>query len=352
MKAPSSSSDKRAELGIALLVPICFAVIVLGASVGSVAVSFSDTAAVIASKLFGLRLPGGITDATASIVWNMRLPRVLLAFLTGAGMSAGGAITQSVLHNPLASPYTLGVSSGASVGAAIVTVYGISLSFANQLSLALVGTVFGILTVVICIVIASRADRNLGSTTLVLFGMVLSLFLSAMFTFIAGTSRDKMTLLLRWQMGSFGSKGWESAGVLFIVFAVCFTVILFFGKELDILSFSDESAMSIGVNVKGIKWLLLILTAILTSTAVSFAGVIGFVDLIAPHAARKLFSPKHKYLLTTSALMGGGFMVIADLAARTLTSPVELPVGAVTALIGAPFFAYIYFSGGGGRRRA
>ena len=110
MKAPSSASDKRAVFGIALLLPICIAVIVLGVSVGSVAVSFSDTAAVIAYKLFGLTLPDGITDATVSIVWDIRLPRVLLAFLTGAGMSAGGAITQSVLHNPLASPYTLGVS--------------------------------------------------------------------------------------------------------------------------------------------------------------------------------------------------------------------------------------------------
>ena len=169
MKAPSSSSDKRAELGIALLVPICFAVIVLGASVGSVAVSFSDTAAVIASKLFGLRLPGGHNRRHCLDSLEYEAAEGTSGVFDGAGMSAGGAITQSVLHNPLASPYTLGVSSGASVGAAIVTVYGISLSFAHQLSLALVGTVFGILTVVICIVIASRADRNLGSTTLVLF---------------------------------------------------------------------------------------------------------------------------------------------------------------------------------------
>lgn len=336
--------DSRARLGICLLIPFVIVVIALGVSVGSVFISPWDTLRVVCHKLFRTSMPDDISAASAAIIWDLRLPRVLLAFLTGAAMSAGGAVTQSVLHNPLASPYTLGVSSGASVGAALVTVFGAYKLLGMEASLAATGTLFGIITVVICIILASRIDKNLSSSTIVLLGMVLSLFLSAVFTLVAGLSRDKMTLLIRWQMGSFASKGWETVWVLAPVAIVCLVVIMAFSREMDILSFGDESALTIGVNVGRLKWLLLGLTAVLTSTAVSFAGVIGFIDLIAPHVARKLFSPKHKYLCPASVLMGGGFMVISDLISRTVISGTELPVGAVTAFIGGPFFAYIFFS--------
>lgn len=338
----ADSADRRSKAAIAVLIPVSALIVLIGISVGSVGIDFLNTLKIIFTNP---------QDTSSVIIWGIRMPRVLLAFLTGAAMSVGGAVTQSVLHNPLASPYTLGVSSGASVGAAIVTVLGISLPIAQQMSLAAVGTAFGILTVLVCVAICSRIDKNVGSTTIVLLGMVMSLFLSAVFTLVAGTSKDKMTVLMRWQMGSFGSKGWEPVAVLLVVTVLCVAGTLFCHRELDILSFSDESALSMGVNAAKIKWALLILTAIMTSTAVSFAGVIGFVDLIAPHVARRLFSPKHKYLLVISALIGGSFMVIADLAARTLMSPTELPVGAVTAFIGAPFFAYVYFSHPGIKRR-
>lgn len=327
-----------------LLLPLSLIIIALGVAIGSADISLADVAKVILSKLTGSALPTGISENTAAIIWKLRLPRTLLAFLTGAAMSIGGAVAQSVLGNPLASPYTLGVSSGASLGAAVVTVMGISLSFAHQMSLAFVGTVCAVLTVIICLSIASCIDRNIRSSTIVLLGMVLSLFLSAVFTLIAGLSKDKMALLIKWQMGSFGAKGWETVGVLAIISAVCIVIITLYSKELDIMSFGDEAAQTIGVNVRRTKSLLLLLMAVLTGTAVSFAGVIGFLDLIAPHIARRLFSPKHKYLCPACALLGGGFMVIADLVSRTIIRGTELPVGAVTAFIGAPFFAWIYFS--------
>lgn len=327
-----------------MLLPACLIIICLGISIGSADISFFDTVKVIFCRITGARIPYDINENTAAIIWKLRLPRVLLAFLTGAAMSLGGAVTQSVLGNPLASPYTLGVSSGASLGAAVVTVLGVSLSFAHQMSLAFVGTVCAVLTVIICLAAASGIDKNVRSSTIVLLGMVLSLFLSAVFTLISGLSKDKMTLLIRWQMGSFGSKGWETVAVLALCSAVCISIILFYSKELDILSFGDESAEAIGVNVRRTKSILLLLMAVLTGTAVSFAGVIGFLDLIAPHAARRLFSPKHKYLCPSAALLGGSFMVIADLVSRMIIKGTELPVGAVTAFIGAPFFAWIYFS--------
>lgn len=344
--------DSAARRGIIVLIIASCAAIVLGTALGSTGISFYDTVRTIFFSAFKRDIPQDISAGTAAIILKLRLPRVILAFLTGAAMSLGGAVTQSVLSNPLASPYTLGVSSGASVGAAAVMVAGITLPVAKELSFAAVGTLFGIGTVVLCVALTSRVDKNMSSTTVVLAGMVLSLFLSAVFTFVAGLSKENMTMLIRWQMGSFGAKGKMPAVILLVVTAVCFTAIMFYTRELDILSFGDETAAAIGVNVRKTKWILLILTAVLTSTAVSFSGVIGFIDLIAPHVARKLFSPKHKYLCVISALIGGIFMVIADLAARTIMPPSELPVGSVTAFIGAPFFAYVYFSGRRERKNA
>lgn len=346
------NENKRSLAGIILLSIISVFVIALGTCIGSTYISFGDTVKVVFSKLFSIPISEEIGANTAAIIWQMRLPRVLLAFLTGAAMSVGGAITQSVLHNPLASPYTLGVSSGASIGAAVVMLFGITLPFLSGMSLAVSGSIFAVVTVVVCIFFAARVDKNLSSATLVLCGMVLSLFLSSVFTLVAGLSKDNMTRLIRWQMGSFSSKGWHSVAILFIVTLIGCIASYLYSRELDIMSFSDEQAASIGVDVKKTKWILLVVTAVMTGVAVSFAGVIGFIDLIAPHVARKLFSPKHKYVLVLSALLGGSFMVIADLVSRTIMPPSELPVGAVTALIGAPFFAYIYFSKRGGAKNA
>lgn len=348
----ATNRDKRARVGILFMLALSAIIIISGVSLGSTYISFIDTAKSIISGVFHLEDSFGVSSGVQAIVFKLRLPRVLLAFLTGMAMAMSGTVTQSVLHNPLASPYTLGVSSGASLGAAIVTVLGITFPIARELSLAVIGTVCGIIAVIACASFTAKVDKNMGSTTIVLMGMVLSLFLSAVFTLIAGLSKENMTMLIRWQMGSFGSKGFKSVGVLAAVVVICCTAIMLYTRELDIISLGDEQAYAIGVNVKKIKWILLILTAMVSSTAVSFAGVIGFIDLIAPHLARKLFSPKHKYLCPLSALIGGCFMVAADLVSRTVIANTELPVGAVTAFIGAPFFAYVYFAARKGRADA
>lgn len=348
----ATKQDKRARVGILLMLALSALIIIAGVSLGSTDISFMDTVKSIISGVFHIENSLGVSPGVQAIVFKLRLPRVLLAFLTGMAMAMSGAVTQSVLHNPLASPYTLGVSSGASLGAAIVTVLGITLPIARELSLAAIGTVFGIAAVIVCASFTAKVDKNMGSATIVLMGMVLSLFLSAVFTLIAGLSKENMTMLMRWQMGSFGSKGFKSVGVLAAVILVCCTAIMLYARELDIISLGDEQAFSIGVNVKRVKWILLILTAVVSGTAVSFAGVIGFIDLIAPHLARRLFSPKHKYLCPLSALIGGCFMVVADLVSRIAIENTELPVGAVTAFIGAPFFAYVYFAGRRGRADA
>lgn len=334
----------RAKTALIILPIIAVFAIIIGVAIGSVYIAPSNIVHVILNKLFGVTLPESVPATSVSIIWQLRLPRVLLAFLVGACLSASGAVVQSVLRNPLASPFTLGVSSGASLGAGIVISLGLIVPFLGRFTLPASGLLFGLLTVYISVAFATKIDKNLESTTIVLCGMVLSMFINAIFMLVTGRlSGSKMQQIIRWQMGSFSSKGWEYVQMLFPVLIVGVVLLLFFSREMDILTFGEEQASSIGVETKKIKWILLIISSVMTGCSVAFAGVIGFIDLIAPHIVRKAISSKHKYVVSLSALFGGIFMVVADLISRTVISPRELPIGAVTALIGAPFFAFIFF---------
>lgn len=326
---------------ITAVILCAFASLVIGICVGSVMVSPLHIFAAIKNSFFGVPLPSDVTEGEVSIIAGIRLPRVVLSFIVGAAFSVSGAAVQSVLRNPLASPFTLGTSSGASLGASLVIVTGFSLF--GSYSTAAGGAVFAVATMFIMVAFARRLDRSLQSSTVVLTGMVLSLFISAWVSLMATFSDERYRQLIKWQNGSFAGRGFGYSAVLLAVFAVCFTVFMIKSKQLDLLTFGDEQAMSIGVNTSAAKTILLVLASVLSGTAVAFAGVIGFVDLIAPHITRKIFGPKHKLLLPMTALVGGAFMTICDVAARTLAVPNELPVGVITSLIGAPFFAAVFF---------
>lgn len=315
--------------------------IIIGICVGSVSVSPFHIFAAIKNAFFDAPLPDNVPQSEVSIIAGIRLPRVLLSFIVGAAFSVSGAAVQSILRNPLASPFTLGTSSGASLGASIVIVTGFSLF--GSFSTAAGGAIFAVLTMFLMISFAKRLDRSLQSSTVVLTGMVLSLFISAIVTLMANFSDEKYRQLMKWQNGSFAGRGFSYSAVLLAIFAVCFTVFMFKSKELDLLTFGDEQAQSIGLNTARSKTVMLVFASVLSGTAVAFAGVIGFVDLIAPHVTRKIFGPRHKLLLPMTALVGGAFMTICDVAARTLASPNELPVGVITSIIGAPFFAAVFF---------
>jgi len=334
---------------IIITVCICFIVLVLGIAIGSVYVPPTDIFNIIRHKIFGSALPEHIRPSAVAIVWNLRAPRVLLAFFVGAVLSVAGSVMQSVLRNPLASPYTLGVSSGASFGAALVILYGFSIPLINVFTLPLLGFVFGLGTIVLAVAVASRLDGQMENVTIILIGMVFALFINAITMLMSALSRENLQLLILWQMGSFSMKDWQA---VFIVAPAAIAGVIFvshFNRELDIMTFGEEQAKAMGVNLRRVKWILLITAAALTGSAVAFAGIIGFLDLVAPHVVRKLFGSSHRYVIPMVAVTGGGFMIICDLVARTIVSPSELPVGAVTAIIGAPFFAYIYF---GGRKKA
>jgi len=334
----------KIKFKIIISIIICIIVLLIGVGLGSIYVPADHILNIISNKLFNIPLAQDIPDVSVSIMWNLRLPRTLLAFLVGGALAVSGTVMQSVLKNPLASSYTLGVSSGASLGAAFVIVTGFNIPFLGMFTLPAVGLFFGLLTVFSAVKFASRMDKNLENNTIILVGMVFSLFVNAILTLLTSMSKEHLAQLTFWQMGSFALKDWSNVIVLFPIVIIGVIVIRNYSKELDIMTFGEEQAFTIGVDVQTVKWLLLGLSAALTGSAISFVGVIGFIDLIAPHVVRKVFGSSHKITIPMSMLFGGAFMVICDLIARTIISPSELPVGAITALVGAPFFAYVYFS--------
>ena len=331
---------------IILSIIALFIIVCMGTSIGSSDISIIDTLLTIFNKLFKLPLLKEIEYKNVSIIWNLRLPRVLLAFLVGGCLATSGAVVQSILKNQLASPYTLGVSSGASLGAGIVIVTGISIPFLGGFTLPGVGFICGLITVFVIISFSSKIDKTMSNNTVILTGMVFSLFINALLTTLTAFFSNDLKSITLWQMGSFAMRGWTYVGLILPFFLIGMLGVLRFTKEMDILTFGEEQAQIVGVDIHKVKRKLFIYCAVLTGGSVALSGTIGFVDLIAPHVVRRVFGSNHKYVVPMSFMFGGGLMVITDLISRTIVAPMELPVGAVTALIGAPFFAYVYFKKG------
>ncbi|WP_024620945.1 FecCD family ABC transporter permease [Metaclostridioides mangenotii] len=328
-----------------ILVSIAFAffIICVGTSLGSSNISIYDTTVIIIDKIFNLPVQNHIDAKNISIVWKLRLPRVLLAFIVGGCLSISGAVVQSILKNQLASPYTLGVSSGASLGAGIVIITGLSIPIISGFTLPIVGFIFGLITVYSVIVFSNKIDKTMSNNTIILCGMVFSLFVNALLTTLTALFSNELKAVSLWQMGSFAMKGWLYVRLILPFFIIGTLGVLRYTKEMDILTFGEEQAKSVGVDTQSVKKKLFIFSSILTGGAVSLSGTIGFVDLIAPHVARKIVGSSHRYVIPMSFIVGGSLMVVTDLIARTIVSPSELPVGAITAIIGAPFFAWVYF---------
>jgi len=341
----------RSGKRIALAAAVSVLAIAVGASLGSASIGLGDTVTVIFRGIFAIPLGDRVDPVNASIVWLLRLPRVLLAFLAGGALAVSGAACQSVLRNPLATPHILGVSSGASLGAGIVIISGAALPFLGGFTLPAVGFASALATVFLVAAFAARIDRSMASNTIILCGLVASLFLNAVLTTLSAVFSDDLRRIALWQMGSFAMRGWSHVRLLLPFLLVGVVGILAMSREMDILTFGDDHAKSSGIESGRVRGRLLALSAVLTGATVALCGVIGFVDLITPHAARKLVGAQHKSLVPMSFFLGGSLMVITDLVARTAISPSELPVGALTALIGAPFFAWVYFRQRGTARR-
>ncbi|MBR7672552.1 FecCD family ABC transporter permease [Streptomyces daliensis] len=342
LRAARAWSARAARTGTGAAVLWAAGVLLLALSVavaitiGPAALRVGDVWRVVAERLGGAE--AGLTPIREGIVWELRLPRTLLAAVCGAGLGVCGAVLQSLLRNPLADPFVLGVSSGASTGAVAVAVLGVGGGAVSLSAGAFVGAVvsFG-LVLLLAYTSGGTTDRVL------LSGIAAMQLFSALTSFIVFTSADAEQTrgVLFWLLGSLSSADWTDvalcAGALVLVLAVCLTR----ANALDAFAFGQEAAAALGVAVQRVRMLLLLVTALLTAVLVSAAGAIGFVGLVLPHAARVLTGPGHRRLLPTTALVGAVFLVWVDTLARTVLDPQELPVGVATSLIGVPAFVVI-----------
>ncbi len=316
---------------------------------GSVAVPVGDTLTAVWNSVWGLPVPEGIRG---SIILSVRLPRVLAVALTGAALSLCGAGMQGLLRNPLADGSTLGVSSGASLGAVAAMVLGLrfpGLPFAGTTIMAML---FAFGSLVLILALAYAADRSLSTNTIILMGVIFGMFAASLVSLLITFSGDKIKSITFWTMGSLAGSGYESVLVLLGALVLCGGALLFHARELNALSLGEDAARHIGVAVRRVKLTVMIAVSALIGVCVSMGGCIGFVGLTMPHMARMLVGANHRRLLPASLFAGAVFLMLADLLARTILNPVELPIGVVTSLVGAVVFVVVFFRRGGGRRGA
>jgi iron complex transport system permease protein len=315
--------------------------ILLGISIGTVSVPIFTIIQIIISKLFGLFSLDQIDPMFSSIVLNIRLPRVILAGLVGASLAIAGAAFQGLLRNPLADPYTLGVSSGASVGAVVTLFFNLSIPMIGSFTLPLLSILFSWVTIFLVLAFARKIERSMRVETIILTGIIFSSFLGAIISLMIALTGDELRQIIGWLLGSVSMRGWEYIKIILPFFVLGSVILMFNTKELNAMSFGEERARHLGVNVQKRKLMILTAGSILTGAAVAVSGTIGFVGLVIPHLSRLLWGPDHRHLLPLSIITGSGFLILADLISRTIISPTELPIGVITALIGAPVFALI-----------
>ena len=322
-------------LGLALLVSV-----VLATGIGRMAVSWHTLFNVILGKLGFSVAP--LDRTTEVVVWDIRLSRVILSALVGVSLATAGVVFQGLLLNPLADPFTLGVSTGAALGVALLVMLGVGGSFLGLSPLPL-GALLGALGAMVVVLILSReSGGRIRKESLILAGIVVSTFLAALISLIKSLDEESLSAIVFWIMGSFSGRGWIHVGFL-LPYAILGLVMAFaYHRELDIMALGEEQSHHLGVAVSRVRLNLLLGASLLTAGAVSVSGVIGFVGLVVPHLVRVLAGPSHGRLLVSSAFTGALILIWADVAARVLlASGQELPVGVVTALLGGPFFFYL-----------
>jgi iron complex transport system permease protein len=320
----------------ALLLAAC---IVLGTALGPVEVPPGVVLQVIGNHV----VPGISAEVAPSddaIVWKIRLPRVLLAGLVGATLAYSGAAYQGVFRNPLADPYLLGVAAGAGLAATIVIVSDLPVAYGN-FSLVTLAAFGGAVGAVALTYSLARVGGHTPNTTLILAGVAVSSIAVSAISYLMLTSRTNSFSVLSWLLGGFNDSAWRDMWYILPYTVPAALVIFLHGRILNVLQLDEQQARQLGVSVERTKLLVLVAASLATAAAVAVAGIIGFVGLVAPHAVRMLVGPDYRRLLPLVAMVGASFLILADLGARTLISPAEVPVGVITAMVGAPFFLYL-----------
>jgi len=314
--------------------------VVIGVAVGPIDLGLTGISTSLGELL---RVPGVSSSLNAteeSILWEIRMPRVVLAALVGGMLSLAGATYQGVFRNPLVDPYLLGVAAGAGLGATLAIAY-LPAGLRDRQALPAAAFVGGALAVFLTYSVGRSANRGRDTTTLVLAGVTVASFFTALQTFVQQQNADTLQQVYTWILGSIPSSGWSDVVLVLPYVALATVVILVYRRVVDVLSLGDEEAASLGVDVRRVRLVLVVAATVGTAAAVAICGLIGFVGIIVPHAIRMLAGVGYRALLPLSVIVGAGFLVLADVIARTALSPAEIPLGIVTAFFGAPFFALV-----------
>jgi iron complex transport system permease protein len=331
-------TDRR-DIRPGTLIAMLLAALVAGIAFGAVSVAPVDVAGALGRASTGRS--SGMLD---TLVVQVRLPRVLMAALVGAALAGAGAIYQALFRNPLADPYILGVSSGAGLGAMIALTLTAQMTAVRYGAVPLAAFAGALLTMLLVTRLAAWRGR-LDTASLLLAGVAISYTLAAMTSFLMVFAREQMATVVFWMMGGLGAASWPYLAMLTPMFVVGAVLAMAFPRELNLMLLGDERAGHLGVNVPRFKLYALAVASLLTASAVAIAGLIGFVGLMVPHMVRLTLGPDHRALLPASFLGGATVLVLADLIARVVLAPVEIPVGIVTALIGGPFFVWLLVKG-------
>ena len=334
----------RWKLIVLLLVLALIVTVIVSLNVGYAQIPFPDILGIL-GKQIGLIDPSLISPQNEAIIVQIRLPRILAGVLVGAALAAAGVLYQGVFRNPMADSYVLGVSAGAAVGASISILSGIGFVFLG-LRLVQVAAFFGAISAMFLVYNISRVGSRVPITTLLLCGIAVNFFLFAVVGLMEVIAGDELHAIVFWLVGGFSNVLWRDIWAMLPFIIIGIVAAYFYVRDLNLLAMGEETAHHLGVNIERAKQVLLVLASLLTAAAVSICGLIGFVGLMIPHLTRVVIGPDHRILLPTSTIIGAIFLVICDDLARVVATPfastLELPVGIITMLFGAPFFIFLF----------
>jgi iron complex transport system permease protein len=331
-------SLKRWAFWISFLAMLLGVVIITAVSLGAVSIPFGATCSIVMQHYLGFSPSQKWTAGQVSIIMDLRLPRVIAGALVGAALSLAGTVLQALLRNPLADPYVLGISSGAAAGAVLAILMGLGSTFLG--GYAIPGAAFaGALGTLLLVYFMARVQGRLPAHSMLLAGVIVSSFFGAVIMFLVSVTGDeRLYTITFWLMGNLEYAASMDLGPISLYLLGGSAVLFSLAKSLNLLALGEESASALGVDVEWVKKIAFIFCSLIAGAVVSISGLIGFIGLVVPHLARMIWGPDHRFLLPASALLGAMLLVLADTIARTVMAPVEIPVGVVTAMAGAPFF--------------
>lgn len=327
-----------------ILLLIYGVIVILAITVGTADIKTKDIFADIFKFLpsIGEYIHGNEENTHFLIIFKIRLPRIIMASLVGMGLAVVGAVFQSLFKNPMADPHILGISSGASLGAAIsIAIVKDNLNQATCLSLITVFSFIGAAATTTFVYSIAQVRGKVGTTNLLLAGSSVGFLMSALISIIMVFNQKEVNKIVFWMMGSFNASGWMNIFIVAPVVVIGTIILYSFHRDFNLILLGDDNAKNLGVDTEKLKKLIIIVSSMIIAACVSFSGIIGFVGFIVPHIIRILIGPNNKALIPFSALGGAIFLLLSDTIARTIASPAELPVGAITALIGSPYFIYL-----------